>query len=151
MYSYGLWLNSALSFICIIVSYSKFYTNNNKNIYDVSTSFGLVCGVSMIINGILRGLYFFSKHQPVQWSRSVAFLNIAIGGALIYSVFKYQFLVMRTLLNISGAWFLFESFRIYFVYHTKLKISPASPILISNLIFGISLIIFAKKYKIENS
>jgi uncharacterized membrane protein HdeD (DUF308 family) len=151
MYNYQLWINSLLSYISIIVAYSKFYGNHKKNIDTISTSFGLVCGITMILNGICRGLYYFSKNQPVKWSRSVAFLNISIGGSILYSVFKHRYEVMMILLNISGAWFIFEAFRIFFVYHTKLKISPASPVLLSNLIFGISLVIFANKYKIEDS
>ena len=147
-----LWINSYASFISIIVAYVKYYIEKEKTIKTFADSFGWVCGVNMCINGIMRSVYYFSKNQPIKWSASVAFLNIAIGAGIIYSILMYLYSSMTILLYISGAWFIFESMRIYFEYHKQLKISPASPVLFSNLIFGISIIIFVSKYnKIDDS
>ena len=150
MVSYQLWVNAFLSYIGVIVSYITYFTKNIKDIEAFSNSFGWVSGATMISNGVLRSLYFFSKNQPVKWSRSVAFLNIGIGIGIIYSVKKNLFIALNILIYIAGSWFIFESIRILFVYHKKLNISPASPVLISNFVFGISLIIFNNKYTIEN-
>jgi len=141
-----LWINSYLSYVGIIVAYVKYYSEHDKTITTLANSFGWVCGVNMCMNGFFRSIYYFSKNQPIRWSPSVAFLNIAIGAGIIYSVLNYMYSSMIILLYISGAWFIFESGRIFYEYHKKLKISPASPVLLSNVIFGISLLIFVSRY-----
>ena len=148
MVNYQLWMNSFLSYLSIFVSYITYYHNQVKDIHAFAKSFGWVSGVTMIMNGIFRSIYFFSKNQPVQWSRSVAFLNVVIGVGVIYSVLKKLYITLNVLLYIVGAWLIFESFRIFFVYHNKLKISPASSVLLSNFIFGISILIFNHKFNV---
>ena len=93
-------LKNIVSYESIFVSYITYYHNQVKDIHAFAKSFGWVSGVTMIMNGIFRSIYFFSKHQPVQWSRSVAFLNVFIGAGIIYAVLKKLYITLNVLLYI---------------------------------------------------